>query len=286
MSRGIVIGLCLLIVLAMAAAVAWLIGNRGYRTRMATAETAWSDLATKAYPATDRFDQSLITDLPEIAQRYFTHAIAAGTPLATTVEITMQGTFRLGSPGKVQDYAMQARQILSPPGDFVWIARMNRGVIRFSGSDGLSNGHGWTRFWMFRALPLVQASGTEDIDRAAAARPALEAIWAPASLLPANGATWLQTGPDTARITYAGTAANPIDMTLAPDGRVTQVVTERWSDVNPAKTFRLQPFGGTLTAEATFSGFTVPTAMLVGNNFGTTDFDGFFSATITSATYR
>jgi hypothetical protein len=286
MPRWIVVVVLIAGFVAVTAFAAWLAGNARYRVRMAEAEAAWADIASKAAADVARFDPAMVADLPEIARRYFGHAIAPGTPLKTTVELAMDGTFRLGQTGRVQDYAMQARQILAPPDAFVWIARMRNGMFLISGSDALYRGHGWTRFWMFRALPLVQLAATDGLDRAAAARPALESIWAPASLLPQNGVVWEQTGPDTAQIIFADSRVSPVDLTLDATGRVTQIVTQRWSDVNPWQTFRLQPFGGTMRAEATFEGFTIPSDVQVGNNFGTPAFDGFFIGTITAARYR
>jgi hypothetical protein len=59
----------------------------------------------------------------------------------------------------------------------------------------------------------------------------------------------------------------------------------RWSDANPEKKFRLQPFGGTIEAEAGFGGFTIPSDIKVGNHYGTDTYFPFFQARITSAEY-
>jgi hypothetical protein len=199
----------------------------------------------------------------------------------------MEGTLLLGDKQSFRTFRMRARQILAPPSEFVWIADMNAGLMQVSGTDALYRQHGWTRFWMFRSIPLVQAAATEGLDRAAAARPALEAIWAPASLLPQNGARWEQVGPDTARVTFgSGIAEIVMKLTLDESGRVVDIVTQRWSDANPEKRFQLQPFGGTMAAEATFGGFTIPSVVHVGNHFGTDDYFAFFNATITEAAYR
>jgi hypothetical protein len=140
---------------------------------------------------------------------------------------------------------------------------------------------------MFETIPLVQAAGGADLNLGAAARPALEAIWAPASLLPQNGARWEQIGADTARITFgSGDAAIAMDLTLDRAGRPISMSAMRWSDVNPAKSYRLQPFGGTMEEEATFAGFTIPSVVNVGNHYGTADYFPFFRATVTGARYR
>lgn len=283
---GKVLGLILIVILVVAGAAA-AFAHAAYRQRMAEAEQAWAAIAAAAPQSGETFDPAMVADLPEVAQRYFTHAIAPGTPLATTVELTMEGAFLLGDKDKAQHYEMRARQILAPPHAFVWLAEMSAGPLSISGSDGLLDGEGWTRFWMFKTIPLVQGAGGPDLNRGAAARPALEAIWAPASLLPQNGARWEQTGQDSARVTFgSGDAAIDMDLTLDPGGRPLSMSAMRWSNVNPDKTYRLQPFGGTLDAETTFAGFTIPSVVNVGNHFGTADYFPFFQATITGARYR
>jgi len=255
-----------------------------YRQASNDAERAMSGIAGRTKPPSEVFDPSLVAGLPEIAQRYFTHAIAPGTPLHTTVRLEMKGTFLLGDKASFQTYAMTARQILAPPSEFVWIPSMQSGVMSISGSDALVQGAGWTRFWINGLVPVVNLQATTDLNRSALTRAAMEAMWAPASLLPGNGVAWEQTGPSTARLSFT-TGIEPVDMTLAPDGRVVKVVTMRWSDANPEKTFRLQPFGGTMEAEATFAGFTIPSLVKVGNHFGTDDYLPFFQAQIMAAEF-
>jgi hypothetical protein len=279
-------GLFILITLAVALAITWLVANTVYRAQMAEAEGAWADIAAQARPATQTFDPQDIADLPEIAQRYFIHAIAPGTVLATHVELKMAGQFFLGNKEEFQSFEMEARQILAAPEQFVWIACMHSGLMKICGSDGLYQSKGWTRFWMFQALPIVQGAANEDVDRAALARPALETVWAPATLLPANGAKWEQIGPDQARITVgSGENQTEIILTIAENGRPVEMVTQRWNDTNPSKTYQFQPFGGTMEAEATFGGFTIPSHVRVGHHFGTPEYFAFFDAKITTARF-
>ena len=282
---GLYLGITLLALIA-ALAVFWVVAHARYRPVVALAEAAFADLASRHTIAPAVFSPDMVADLPEIAQRYFNHAIAPDTPLFNQVELTMTGDFLLGEKGNQQTYAIQARQILAPPHEFVWIAQMSRGPFRISGSDGLFNRQSWTRFWMFRSLPLVQLAATPDLDRSAAVRPLLEAIWAPATLLPDKGVIWVQTGPETADVTFAtGPHAQIISLRIGADGGVQEIWTQRWSDANSAKTYQLQPFGATIAAETTSAGFTVPSRVTVGNHFGTPAFLPFFIADITSLRY-
>jgi hypothetical protein len=272
----------LIVVLLIVAAVAT--GYLLYRTASAAADVAFADLEARAKPANERFDPAGLANLPEIARRYFAHAIVPGTPLRTVVRLEMEGRFLLGDTKQYQTYSMRARQILAPLAEFVWMPEMKSGLIEITGSDALVHGEGWTRFWINRLVPVVNQQTSPDLVRSALTRSAMEAVWAPASLLPAYGVGWNQTGPDTARLTF-GTGIEPVDMTLDATGRVLKIVTMRWSDANPQKTFRLQPFGANVEAEATFGGFTIPSELKVGNHFGTQDYLPFFQARITAAQY-
>lgn len=136
------------------------------------------------------FHPSMVEDQPEIAHRYFDHAIALGTPLRTTVELDVRGTFLLGDKNRHWTYRMTARQILAPPDAFVWVPRMSSGLfandwrkakrsllVQISGSDALESGTAWTRFWMMGLIPVANERSSPDLVRSAAFRSAMEAIW-------------------------------------------------------------------------------------------------------------
>ena len=256
------------------------------RRAMTEAEEGWRSIAARARPPERLFDAAGIASLPEVARRYFTHAIAPGTPLRTIVALNMRGRFLLGTRNKYQTYRMTARQILAPPDEFVWISRMRSGLMRISGSDALVGGSAWTRFWLNGLVPVASESGSADLRRSAEFRSAMEGIWAPASLLPENGAMWEQISANRARVTV-GATHSPIvfEMTVNQDGALREISGLRWSNANAGKTFRLQPFGGTVTAEAGFDGYTIPGMISVGNHFGTDDYLPFFQAEITDASF-
>lgn len=265
--------LALVLGLGVAIAVALLLSWTSSRE----AQDRFAELEVAAVPSTERFEVSMLDGLPEVARRYFVHAIASGTPLRTTVRLSMKGEFLLGDAGKFQTYSMTADQVLAPPDQFVWMPTMRSGMIAISGSDALVSGEAWTRFWMNGLVPVVNLRGTADLARSALSRSAMEAIWTPASLLPSNGVEWQQTGPDSARLRFQ-TGIEPIDLLLGSQGEVLEVVTMRWSDVNSEAKFKLQPFGGTVEQEKTFAGYTIPAKVRIGNHFGTEEYLPFFQA--------
>ncbi|ELS00485.1 hypothetical protein Xen7305DRAFT_00001860 [Xenococcus sp. PCC 7305] len=70
------------------------------------------------YPATNlAFNPEMIADLEEPVQRYFLHAIASGTALATSVELAKSGSFQL-KPTTAWP-PMQISEIISLATDFV-----------------------------------------------------------------------------------------------------------------------------------------------------------------------
>lgn len=243
----------------------------------------WDTLLEQRELVLVSYDPAMVTDLPEIGQRYFARAIAPGTLLQRVARLEMEGSLILNG----REFPMRGDQILAPPHGFVWRARAGSGLMRFSGSDGYWNGHtSWTRFWLWGVLPVARVADTENHERAAAARMVMETVWAPAALLPQSGAVWRQTGPDQAEVRCPEVPSfEPIHLTLNAAGRVLEVTTLRWSDANPDRTYRLQPFGGRMVAYGTYQGFTIPTVMEIGNLYGTPEYAPFFRARLTRVEY-
>ncbi|MFN4098453.1 MAG: DUF6544 family protein [Pararhodobacter sp.] len=253
----------------------------------AQAARVWAALEAVREADPPLYDPAMTAGLPEIAQRYFARAIEPGTPLHRSVRLEMEGSFIMnGTP-----MPMTARQILAPPAQgFVWQAEVGAGLMRFAGSDGYhregAREESWTKFWLRGLIPLARIGGTSDHARAAATRVMLEAVWAPASLLPQFGAEWVQTGPDSAEIRFADTQGiEPMQITLDAEGNPVEVWALRWTDANPERVHRLQPFGGRMLEMARHQGFLVPSRVELGNMWGTPDYAPFFLATITSAEF-
>lgn len=263
------------------------LGFGAFRSAVAETEGAWTRLLKPPRAPTRRFDLTDVADLPEIAQRYFRHAIAPGTPLYSGVELEMEGTFLLGDKAKFQTYQMTARQVLRPPEQFVWVPRLRSGAMTIAGSDALVAGEAWTRFFLWGLIPVANVRSSPDLVRSAQFRGAIEgALWLPSTVLPENGARWEQLGPNEARVTLASfSPAIVLRLTLSENGAVREVVGQRWSDANPEQQFRLQPFGGTMSAEARFQGLTIPTSISVGNHYGTEAYLPFFQARISRARF-
>jgi hypothetical protein len=240
---------------------------------------AWRELIVQAGAARDAYDPAMIRALPEPAQRYFNFSIASGTPLVPAVELEMSGTLGLGSIQNPDYKAMIAHQILAPPHGLVWRVR----VGTLSGSDGATSSTSWTRFWLFGFLPVVRVSGDEDHHRSAFGRVVAEAaFWTPAMLLPGDHVRWEAVAENAARavVTY-GNFEQEVELTVAEDGQPESVVISRWSNENPTREYRLQPFGGYLSDFREFGGYRLATSVEGGNHFGTDEYFPFYRVQVT-----
>lgn len=78
-------------------------------------------------PATPaKFALHMLEGLPEPARRFFSFAIAPGTPLYTVADIEMTGQFGMGDLHKPNYLPMQARQTLALPTGFIWQMQASR----------------------------------------------------------------------------------------------------------------------------------------------------------------
>ncbi len=235
----------------------------------------WARLTALQPTEPERYDPAMVVDLPEAARRFFNFAIASGTPLFTVAEIDMAGQFSLGSRDKPNYQQMDARQILAAPEGFVWKLRLP-GVVPISGSDSGQ----WTRFRVLGLLPVARWGGDGNHARAAYGRCVSEALfWTPAALLPWPGIVWEGVDSNTARVTvYHKGLSQTVEVKVDNDGRPTEVLFMRWSDANPEKIHRLQPFGGKLSDFREVQGFRLPFGVEAGNGYGTDDYFAFFKA--------
>jgi hypothetical protein len=267
---------------------ACLVGGWGVRVHdRCDARRAWAALAAKAVRPPALFNPEMVMGLPDPARRYFMFAIAPGTPLRMVAELGMAGEIGLGDKERPNYHPMVAKEVLAPPHGFVWMPRIGTGLRRVAGSDGCIDDRAWTRFWLLDTVPVARTRSTPDLVRSARARAVAEALWVPASLLPANGVTWEPVDNSRARAVFRHEGESfALELTVAEDGHPLSVAMQRWSNANPQKVFRYQPFGATVEETGTFAGYTIPTRIDGGNGFGTDEYFPFFRARITGVRFR
>lgn len=238
---------------------------------------AWTSLAERQPHKFLIYTNAMVEGLPEPAQRYFNFTIKPGTRLWTVVEIEMFGEIGMGSKDDHKYYPMHAREILAPPFGLVW--QLKSRLI--CGSDAASLNTSWTRFWLFGIFPVVRLNG-KDHYRSAFGRVVAEgAFWVPASLLPSEYVSWRDIDVDRAcAVVTIGELKQEVIIRVDPQGAPIEVLIQRWSNENPEKEFREQPFGGYLSAFKEFSGYKLPTRVVGGNHFGTPEYFPFFQAEV------
>ncbi len=206
------------------------------------------------------FSVDELDGLPPIVQRYFTAAIAPGTPVATCARLRMKGRI------KVKKWLpFRARQVLSPHIGFVWAGRAGGIIV---GSDSYLEGKGLLDWKIAGLLTVAHAEGP-DVSRSAAGRGGAEAIWLPTALLPRFDVRWSEEGPDRIKAEYSlGPTRLELRLTVDSEGRVTNLDFDRW-DPDGSGTFGEHPFGGEVSGYRTFDGLTIPSAGRFGWYYGT-----------------
>jgi hypothetical protein len=204
-----------------------------------------------AATSVETFDPVAIAGLPEPARRWLGHAIAPGTPLWSSVELTMHGQIKLG-----RWRPFTARQLLTPPDGYIWAARTRLAGLPVTGYDRLGPGGGEMRWRLMRLIPVLNESGP-DVTRSAYGRLAGEialiptafrhASWSYGERADTTVATW-QFGDDT----------EAAELLLRPNGRLAEVRISRWGNPEGAP-FRRHAFGVRFEAESRFGGITIPT---------------------------
>jgi hypothetical protein len=280
-------GLARLAVSAIGVAAVGAAAARGVRLRdRKEAAAIWAYLLALSSANAAPFTLDMVAGLPEPAQRYFRYAIAPGAELRRVAEIDMIGQIGLGDRATPRYLPMRAREILAPPHGFLWMPSIGYGPLRIAGSDACADGEAWTRFWLLGVVPLVRQGSTPDLVRSAMARSVLEALWVPASLLPCNGVVWEPIGPDRARAVFEHCGERfPLELIVAEDGRPVSVSMPRWSNANPERVYRWQPFGGIIEEVGTFGDYRAPIRLNAGNHFGTDRYFPFFRADVTAIRY-
>jgi hypothetical protein len=228
------------------------------------------------------FDPIAVARLPEPPRRWVLHAIAAATPLRTSVELRMHGEIRLGSWRP-----FTAVQRLTPAGGFVWAATAHLFGLPITGFDRYTHGAAQMRWRLLNALPVMAADGP-DVTRSAAGRHAGELLLgAPAAAL-SRDVAWRQVDVDRAVATVqTGPDPHEVTLTIAADGALSELVMTRWGKPNK-QPFASYSFGAALRGGVIFDGFTIPREITAGWHYGSDRWpEGqFIRYTIDAARYR
>lgn len=223
------------------------------------------------------FEPTMVEGLPEPARRWLIHAIAPGTPLWASVELTMHGAIRLGAWRR-----FTAKQVLAPPNGYIWAATARFFGLPVTGYDRLSSGTAAMRWRLLGLIPVMTAAGA-DVVRSAEGRLAAEVVLAPTTF---RAATWiLGDEPDTVvGVWRIGGDDQRVKLHIGAAGNVLGVLMQRWGAPVGAP-YGQYPFGVTVEVERTFAGITIPSTFGAGWWWGTDrqEEGEFFRAQITEA---
>jgi hypothetical protein len=215
--------------------------------------------------------------LPEPVRRYLAHAAPSGEAGASGVRLTMSGRIKVGIW-----LPFSATQRCDGK-SFVWRVSVGLGPLRplvvtdrYEGGEGSMSGKLVGRWRLFEQTD-------SNVVRSAAGRTALEAVFAPRALLPGRGYAWRAEGEDHI---VASTKIPPehveVHLRIAPDGRLLNIVAQRWGEVTKG-TVAYLPFGADVHEERRFGDLVIPSDVTAGWNYDTDRYSPFFRATITTA---
>jgi hypothetical protein len=227
--------------------------------------------------ATERFDPAMLDALAEPVRRYFLHALAPGAVLGTGTRLSMIGRIDVGVwlPFRAV-WEGDARS-------FCWAATSGPfGLPLLRVVDQFAAGSGSTDIRLRGGLQLLHAANA-DTTRSGAGRAAAEAMWTPASLLPARGVRW---HAESDELIVAGWDVPPerpvLRLWIDDGGAVRAAAVNRWDDGRHGRHGYI-PCGGEVLADRRFGDITIPERISVGWWYGAPRYKPFFEATITGA---
>jgi hypothetical protein len=212
--------------------------------------------------------------LDEPVRRYFEHALHGDADRARGVRLEMKGRIRAGT------WLPFSAQQESDGRSFTWRARVGvRRLTLLTVVDGFAAGTGATEGRLFGRRRVLHAEGP-DTSRSAAGRAALEAVFAPMSLLPDRGVSWRA---EEDALIVASLDVPPerpeLRLRIDRDGALRSVSALRWGNAG-RRGFGYIPCGCEVRAERRFGDLVVPSSIEVGWWFGTPRYAPFFDAEV------
>ncbi|MFG0320355.1 MAG: DUF6544 family protein [Planctomycetota bacterium JB042] len=206
-----------------------------------------------------RFDPTALEGLPAPARRWLEATLSGAGPLPASVELTFSGRMRL-SPDQPW-VECRTRHALARD-RFVWRVSVETDEIELEGAELYADGAGEIRYWLRRFLPTKRHDA--DITRSLRGRLALDRVFLPSSLLPADDVAWepIDDRRAVAVLTLDG-AEERVELTVAPDGTLEHVAIRRWGHRTDDDVFTDIPFGAEILEHRTVDGIRIPSKLRV-----------------------
>ena len=180
--------------------------------------------------ARDPYDPDDVGSLPAPVRRYFETVLTAGQLHVNSVQITQEGTFRLGgADADWHPFTASQTYTVSPPG-YVWDADIELAPgLSARVLDAYVAGEGRLRANLLGAVAVASAGPDQQTNEAELQRYLTEAPWFPTALLPAAGVSWDGIDDRSARATITdGDVTATATFHFDEDGYVTRVTADRY----------------------------------------------------------
>lgn len=243
---------------ALLAAVAY--GRLGWVNDRRRAVRQAASLRSDA-PAQGHFDPAELAGLPAPARRYLERAIPAGSPLARTVQLDLDGSIHFGGL-QGQACALESRRaVVAHRRGFVWPETIRRGAVPRMGFLSYVDGEGRATWSLAGKVlePLKHRGMGPNGDRAMRNLYACKLIWLPTALLPSSGAVWEGIDESQARVTVTVDGeAMALTLTVDPEGRLEKATLQRWGAKGAKGEYGSFPYGLIVKADAEHGGYRLP----------------------------
>lgn len=212
----------------------------------------------------DTFDPAMADGLPAPAARMLRRALTPGAPLAGAVRLDLTGSVVQAG----RRLTLAARELLVPARGFAWEARAAWGPLFVQVRDHYLANDGKVAVSLLGLVPMG-GEGGPDTARSSRGRLAGETFWVPSMLLPDAGATWSPVDEQRALVQLEiDGERESVTLTVAPDGRVTELHMMRWGSVGVDEPQRI-PYGFRVRGEGVFQGTTIASDVEGGWWYGT-----------------
>jgi hypothetical protein len=208
----------------------------------------------------NRNDQHLITadmltNLPDLVQRYMAHTGVVGTPWIDTVRLKQVGTFRTGPDRPWMPVSAEEFYTTNPP-SLIWNARFKlAGLPLLRARDRYESGQGHM-FGKLAGLFTVFDVKGDELNQATMIRYLNEIMWFPTAFLGDN-ISWEAIDDHAAQVTFTD-CGNSVSgqMFFDNDGRLTNFSTMRYREIEGA--FSLDPWSTPITEYGQRAGLNLP----------------------------
>jgi hypothetical protein len=171
--------------------------------------------------------EEVLAALPAAVQRYLRFAGVVGRPVPSGARLRQRGAMRMKPGGRWLPILAVQSFSFDRPG-FSWRARMK--LLPFysiRAEDSFADGRGRMQVWAAPFVKVVDARGPE-MNQGELQRYLSEIGWFPAALAHPS-LRWEATDEDGARLSLAaGETTATVEYRMVPDGRVLQVVADRY----------------------------------------------------------